>query len=265
MPAVGQGQEGRVVQGVIVVLVSWLVVTQGVIGPALARPRASTLVIPDWVPEDPLQSAYPIPWRWVWGIQTQAEQRRRPMRATIQSPVLISPDGRYATFSRVQVLAHQRDYTRTQITSTLYIRRPGGALPLILRPVGQPSALEPGQIWVLVPVSWSADSRQLLVRQVVGRFGSSEITDRALVWDDTGVRLVSPQAVAHTHALLLGWSREDPNSILFATYIIGLERPSTWQVALDGLTLATRSPEPVVYGQAQGETWRLLDYRPLRR
>ncbi|MCS7031970.1 MAG: hypothetical protein NZL92_10640 [Gloeomargarita sp. SKYG116] len=236
------------------------------IAPVFARPRLSSILpVPEWVPEDPLQSAYPIPWRWVWAIQTQAQQRRRPVRGMLRSSLLISPDGRYAAFSQVEVLAHQQDYTRTRISSTLHIRRPGTTLPLMLRPIGQPPVLEPGQIWVLVPVSWSADSRQLLVRQVVGWFGSSEITDRALVWDDTGVRLVGPQAVAQTHALLLGWSREDPSSILFRTYIIGLERPSQWQVALDGLTLAAQADEPVIYGRSQGESWRLLNYRSLRR
>lgn len=234
--------------------------------PAVAAPRPRNLPVPAWVPEDPLASAYPIPWRWVWGLQTQAQRTRRSLWGTTQSPVLVSPDGRYSVFSRVQVVAH-RDYTRSQVSSTLHIRRPGGALPLLVRPLGQPQVIQPGQIWVLVPVSWSADGNQLLVRQVAGWFGSSEISDSALVWqsDGIGVRAVAPQAVAHTHSLLLGWSREAPASILFATWLMGLERPSLWQVGLDGLTLAAREDEPVTYGAPQGEAWTMLEYRPLRR
>jgi hypothetical protein len=235
--------------------------------PAVAAPRQPALPVPAWVPEDPLASAYPMPWRWVWGLQTQAQRTRRTVRGTTQSPTLISPDGRYSVFSRVQILAHQ-DYLRTQVSSTLHIRRPGGVLPIVLRPLGQPRVIQPGQIWVLVPVSWSADSRQLLVRQVAGWFGSSEISDSALVWqsDGTGVRAVTPQAVAHTHSLLLGWSRETPTSILFETRILGLERPSLWQVNLDGLTLAVPGEDqPVTYGEPQGETWTMVEYRLLRR
>ena len=233
---------------------------------AVAAPRRSPLPVPAWVPEDPLQSAYPMPWRWVWGMQTQAERTRRSLWGSTQSPVLVSPDGRYRVFSRVQILAH-RDYTRTQVNSTLHIRQVGGALPMVVRPLGQPKVVQPGQIWVLVPVSWSADGSQLLVRQVFGWFGSSEISDSALVWhtDGRGVRSVAPQAVAHTHSLLLGWSREAPTSILFETRLLGLERPSLWQVGLDGLTLTAREDEPVTYGQSQGETWTMLEYRPLRR
>ncbi len=224
------------------------------------------LTAPAWVPEDPLASAYPIPWRWVWSIQAQAERTRRPIWSITQSPTLISPDGRYRAFSRVQVIA-QRDYTRTQVSSTLHILSSRGAPPIVLQPVGQPRRPEPGQLWVLVPVSWSADGKQLLVRQVFGWFGSSEISDSALVWQGEGqrARIVTPQAVAHTHALLLGWSREMPTSILFETRILGLERPSRWQVDLDGLTLAVRDEDaPVTYGIAQGTTWTMLDYRPLR-
>jgi hypothetical protein len=234
--------------------------------PGVAAPQQPALPVPAWVPEDPLASAYPMPWRWVWGLQTQAQRTRRAIRGTTQSPTLISPDGRYSVFSRVQVVVH-RDYTRTQVSSTLHIRRPGGALPVILRPLGQARVTQPGQILVLVPVSWSADSGQLLVRQVAGWFGSSEISDSALVWqsDGTGVRTVTPQAVAHTHSLLLGWSRETPTSILFETRLLGLERPSLWQVGLDGLTLSAREDEPVTYGKPQGEVWTMLEYRLLRR
>ncbi|MCS7292409.1 MAG: hypothetical protein RMI89_05445 [Gloeomargarita sp. SKYBB_i_bin120] len=253
------------IQGVTIVLLLLLGFAQLETSPATAHPRPLSLPVPAWVPEDPLQSAYPMPWRWVWGIQTQAQQRRQPMRGTVQSPVLRSPDGRYAAFSQVQVFAHPQDYTRTRVTSTLYIRRLGETSPIALRPVGQPTVVEPGQIWALVPVSWSANGRQLLARQVVGWFGSSEITDRALVWDDTGVRLLSPQAVAYTHSLLLGWSRENPTSILFETYILGVERSSLWQVALDGVTLAARADQPMVYGRFQGNGWQLVDYRVLHR
>ncbi|APB34482.1 hypothetical protein GlitD10_2153 [Gloeomargarita lithophora Alchichica-D10] len=236
------------------------------ISSALAAPRCPALPVPAWVPEDPLQSAYPMPWCWVWGMQTQAQRTRRSLWGTTQSPVLVSPDGRYSVFSRVQILAH-RNYTRTQVTSTLHIRRPGGALPIVLRPLGQPRAVQPGQIWVLVPVSWSADGSQLLVRQVAGWFGSSEISDSALVWQNDGaeVRAVMPQAVTHTHSLLLGWSRETPTSILFETRLLGLERASLWQVGLDGLTLAAREDAPVTYGQSQGEAWTMLEYRLWRR
>ncbi|MEN9216444.1 MAG: hypothetical protein Q6K90_03860 [Gloeomargarita sp. HHBFW_bins_162] len=233
---------------------------------AVASPRRPNLPVPAWVPEDPLQSAYPMPWRWVWGMQTQAQRIRRSLWGSTQSPTLVSPDGRYSVFSRVQILAHQ-DYTRTQVSSTLHIRQSGGGLPIVLRPLGQPKVLQPGQIWVLVPVSWSEDSRQLLVRQVSGWFGSSEISDSAVVWhsDGLGVRAVTPQAVAHTHSLLLGWSRETPTSILFETRLLGLERASLWQVSLDGLTLSAREDAPITYGQPQGETWTMLEYRPLRR
>jgi hypothetical protein len=54
---------------------------------------------------------------------------------------------------------------------------------------------------------------------------------------------------------LLGWSRTNPDQVLFRAGELGEENWPLWAVDLDGQTLAAIEDQPLVFGQTITHSW----------
>lgn len=229
---------------------------------SLSEPSSS---IPEPVTQvDPIDSPYPVPWNWI--IKTQAEFSEKGSTGLryYRSPSLISPDGKYAAYTRVQMQV-EPELFRSRVSSVMFLENlQTGALQVIRADSPMADHLlqaneedSPGTISILMPVSWSASGNRLLCRQFEGFLSTSDASDYAVVWDrqtDT-TSTISPNQVDYTNAVLLGWDHNDPEQVLFRAGIIGEEDWSVWTVALNGQTALAKENESVVYGQMRSQSW----------
>jgi hypothetical protein len=89
---------------------------------------------------------------------------------------------------------------------------------------------------------------------------TSDVTDHAVIWDREQNRSesVTPSQEENKHeiAVLLGWSKTQPDQVLFRTGELGEEEWPLVTVAYDGKTVtATNADQPVTYGQRVKEVW----------
>jgi hypothetical protein len=110
---------------------------------------------------------------------------------------------------------------------------------------------------ILIPVSWSQNSDRLLARQFEGYFNTSDVSDYAVIWErqDNQIRTVSPNRIDYTNAILLGWSQNDPNQVLFQAGMLGEEEWPVWSVNAQGQTVLAAQDEPIVHGQLVDRVW----------
>lgn len=220
--------------------------------------------IPQPLPsEDPLNSPYPLPWKWVMDTQANVRTLGAGVRY-YRSSAVVSPDGQYAAYSRIQLLAQPELY-RSRITSTMFIEnlRTGDLHQLKSSfPHSERAVTEnvPGTISVLTPIGWSRKSDRLLARRFEGIFNSSDATDVAVIWDRQHNRStsVAPAQNQHSHeiAILLGWSHTDSNQVLFRAGNLGDQQWSLWKVAVNGQTSpATNADRPLIFGQKLSRMW----------
>ncbi|ARV62888.1 hypothetical protein BZZ01_06420 [Nostocales cyanobacterium HT-58-2] len=221
--------------------------------------------------QDPIGSPHPIPWVWIQNTQEAIASKGGSGVRYHRSVPVISPDGRYAMYSRVQLEVKPQMYN-SRVTSVLFVedRRTGNLRvvsstapikdPLLKVQVASQNGDALGSIAVLVPVSWSQKGDRFLARKFEGAMSTSDVTDYAVIWDRNQNRSqsVSPSQQEHRHeiAVLLGWSKTQPDQVLFRAGELGEEEWPLMTVADDGKTVAaTNADQPVVYGQRVKEVW----------
>lgn len=221
----------------------------------------------NFTPEDPLNSSYPIPWHWVLETQAEFTAKNSSGLRYYRSPALVSPDGHYAAYTRVQMQAAPELYY-SRVTSVVFLEnlktgelqviRASSPLAAHLEKVGEQEEI-PGIISILQPVSWSADSNRLLCRQFEGFLSTSDATDYATIWERTANRTqtLTPDSnrADYTTAVLLGWSKNSPDRVLFRSGILGEEEWPTWSVATNGHTALASEADAIVYGEEVTHSW----------
>lgn len=68
---------------------------------------------------DPLGSPHPIPWNWVMTTYADVRLQRAGLRY-YRSPSLVSPDGKYAAYSRMQMQVQPELY-RSRLSSVIFV------------------------------------------------------------------------------------------------------------------------------------------------
>jgi hypothetical protein len=214
---------------------------------------------------DPLDSPHPIPWNWIENTQTEFSDKGRSGLRYYRSPSLISPDGQYAVYTRIQMLAEPEMY-RSQVSSVMFLENLQTGKLQVIRgnspltvPQIQGKEIEqlPGLMSILIPVSWSKNGDRLLCRQFEGFFNTSDASDYAVIWDrqTNETTTISPNTDEETTAILLGWDNQDSNQVLFRAGILGEENWGIWAVALDGQTFLASNDSPMTYGKMVTNSW----------
>ncbi|MFH7024828.1 MAG: hypothetical protein ACHBN1_05365 [Heteroscytonema crispum UTEX LB 1556] len=241
--------------------------------PAVAQPQQS-----EEVPQDPLGSPHPIPWKWIVSTHQAVSANGGSGVRYYRSVPVMSPDGRYAVYSRVQLEVKPEMYN-SRVTSVLFVEdtqtkklRVVTSTTRISDPllatkakvsVTSPQPEENGTIGVLVPVSWSQKGDRFLARRFEAIFNTADLTDSAVIWDrqKNNTNTVSP-TVGHGEdehekiAILLGWSKNQPDNVLFRVGEMGEENWPLVQVASDGKTVTTTDvDQPVTYSDNVSDIW----------
>jgi len=221
---------------------------------------------------DPIGSPHPIPWKWIVATQEAIGSKGNSGVRYYRSLPVVSPDGKYAVYSRVQMEIKPEMYN-SRVTSTMFVEdRQTKKLrvlastsqkhdPLLKSNIAPPEQIQDnGKIGVLVPVSWSEKSDRFLARKFEGVFNTGDATDRAVIWDrqKNHTNTVAPARQDHEHekiAVLLGWSKNQPDHVLFREGEMGEEDWPLVQVATDGKTVnTTEADQPVTFGD-KTEVW----------
>lgn len=205
---------------------------------------------------DPIGSPHPIPWQWILSTQEAMGSRGGSGVRYYRSVPVVSPDGKYAVYSRVQIEV-KPEMHNTKVNSVLFVEdrqtkklRVMAATTITNDPLlaTQQVSAEPadndGKIGVLVPVSWSEKSDRFLARKFEGIFNTGDSTDQAVIWDlqKNQTNTVAPAQEVNEHekiAVLLGWSKNDPDHVIFRAGEMGEEEWPLVKVAIDGKTAAT--------------------------
>ncbi|MBV5261862.1 hypothetical protein FLX56_25960 [Synechococcus moorigangaii CMS01] len=215
---------------------------------------------------DPLHSPFPIPWQWILDTQTAVAAGTHPGADIYRSPLLENSHHQYAAYSRIH-LELRPLLKESRVTSVLFVENlQTGTLntviarsPLAPQPFQEVEAsAAPGLISLLIPVSWSADGQRLLARQFEGFFNSGIMSDFAVVWDaktQGSVTLQPNIEDEYSHAILLGWSEQHADAVLFQTGVMGEENWPIWRVSPHGDTNLALSDHGVVYGESQTYPW----------
>ncbi len=215
---------------------------------------------------DPLNSPFPVPWNWVMAMLGESSTAISPLLRYYRSPSLVSPDGQYAAYSRIQMRV-QADVTQSQVASVLFLENlETGALQVITASspfannpfVPRPLVTPLGTIAIIIPVAWSEQGDRILSREFESLFGTDIASDYAVVWDQrhNSVHTLAPAQVDYSNAVVLGWSKAQPSQVLFQTGHLGETERSRWTVDLDGQTIAAASDDqPVVFGTFVNNIW----------
>jgi hypothetical protein len=249
----------------------------------LASPEAAELPASPIVPEnsvsespmaepsvqlDPLNSPYPVPWNWVLATLAEMSRSNTSILRYYRSQSLISPDGEYAAYSRIQMQGSPQ-FTQSRVSSVLFLEnlRTGdlqtitASSPLADNPFGNgnltPVEVEAGGIAILIPVAWSETGDRILAREFESLFGSDIASDYAVVWDRQQNRTytVAPTRVQYTNAVLLGWSQTHPGRVLFQAGNLGDTQTMLWAVDFSGSTTAAIEDQPVAFGRVSNNIW----------
>ncbi|MEH1926053.1 hypothetical protein [Nostoc sp.] len=224
---------------------------------------------------DPIGSPHPIPWKWITATQEAIASKGGSGMRHFRSVPVVSPDGKYAVYSRVQLEVKPQMYN-SRVTSILFVQDMQTQRLWVMAstaPVNDPllkikaaKAAQSeetdtnGQIGVLVPVSWSEKGDRFLARKFEGIFNTGDSTDSAVIWDrqKNQANTVAP-AHEEDHekiAVLLGWSKSQPDNVLFRAGELGEENWPLIQVANDGKTVTTTdNDQPITFGKKVTEIW----------
>ena len=214
---------------------------------------------------DPLNSPHPVPWNWVLATQTEDSTGITPTLRYFRTQALISPDGQFAAYSRIQMQV-MAEFTRSRVNSVLFVEnlRTGNlqtitaSSPFADNPFSPDS--EPqraGSIAILIPVAWSASGDRILAREFESLFGTDIASDFAVVWDRqlNRIHTMAPLGIQYTNAILLGWSQSYPDRALFRAGNLGDENWGLWAVDPTGRTVAAIEDQPVTFGQTVNNIW----------
>ncbi len=222
--------------------------------------------------QDPLGSSYPIPWQWIQATQEAISSRNGRGTRYYRSLPVVSPDGRYAIYSRVQLEVEPEMYN-SRVTSVLFVEdrqtrklqviNTTSAMsdPLLKSRKSSPDRDRAGAIGVLVPVSWSKNGACFLARKFEGVMNTSDLTDHAVIWDrqKNHTSTVAPSPGKNDQekiAVLLGWSTTHPDHALFRAGEMGEENWSLVTVASDGTSITgNEADQPITFGQKARELW----------
>ncbi|MBD0388031.1 MAG: hypothetical protein ICV54_16355 [Nostoc sp. C3-bin3] len=225
---------------------------------------------------DPIGSPHPIPWKWITATQEAIGSKGGSGVRHYRSVPVVSPDGKYAVYSRVQLEVKPEMYN-SRVTSVLFVQdmhtkklwvmastAPVSDPLLKLKAVKATVSEETdtsGKIGVLVPVSWSEKGDRFLARKFEGIFNAGDSTDSAVIWDrqKNHTNIVAPASQEDEHekiAVLLGWSKSQPDHALFRAGELGEENWPLMQVANDGKTIPiTDDDQPITFGKKVTEIW----------
>ncbi|MEH1769802.1 MAG: hypothetical protein V7L27_13065 [Nostoc sp.] len=225
---------------------------------------------------DPIGSPHPIPWKWITATQEAIASKGGSGVRHYRSVPVISPDGRYAVYSRVQLEVKPQMYN-SRVTSVLFVQDMQTKKLWVMAsttPVSDPllrakavkaessEETDPsGKIGVLVPVSWSEKGDRFLARKFEGIFNTGDSTDSAVIWDrqKNHTNIVAPVNEEEQHdkvAVLLGWSKSQPDQVLFRAGELGEENWPLVQVTNDGKTVRTTdNDQPITFGKKVTEIW----------
>ncbi|MGI2901861.1 hypothetical protein [Tolypothrix sp. VBCCA 56010] len=220
---------------------------------------------------DPIGSPYPIPWEWIQSTQEAMSSKGGGVRYFRSRPV-VSPDGRYAVYSRVQLEVKSQMHN-SRVSSVLFIEdRQTKNLRVVSSTsynrdallnvkVSSPDPNGEGTIGVLVPVSWSEKGDRFLARRFEAVFNTSDASDSAVIWDrqKNNTNTVAPSDGNEEHdkiSVLLGWSKNQPDNVMFRTGELGDENWPLVTVSSDGKTgAATEVDLPTTYGEQVTQVW----------
>lgn len=215
---------------------------------------------------DPLNSPYPVPWNWVLAMQAETERGSAPSHLRYyRSQSLISPDGQYAAYSRIQMQVVP-NFTRSRVSSVLFLEnlRTGdlqtitASSPFSDNPFMSHEPSNPaGTIAILIPVAWSEQGDRILAREFESIFGSDIASDYAVVWDRALNRTytIAPTRIQYSNAILMGWSRSHPDRVLFQAGNLGDEQWPLWAVEVSGRTSPAAEDQPVTFGRVVNNVW----------
>jgi hypothetical protein len=254
------------------------------VAPTIREPQSTTtteIPVTETVNEsqaeqiDPIGSPHPIPWKWITATQEAIASNGGSGVRHYRSIPVVSPDGKYAVYSRVQLEVKPEMYN-SRVTSVLFVQdmqtkklwvmastTPVSDPLLKVKAVKAESSEESdpsGKIGVLVPVSWSEKGDRFLARKFEGIFNTGDSTDSAVIWDrqKNHANIVAP-ANDEEHekiAVLLGWSKSQPDHVLFRAGELGEENWPLMQVANDGKTITTTNEDqPITFGKKVTEIW----------
>lgn len=181
-----------------------------------------------------------------------------------RSQSLLSPDGQYAAYSRIQMQV-QAEFFRSRVSSVLFVEnlRTGDlqaitpAAPLADNPFFADGSDILGSISIVIPVSWSEAGDRLLAREFESLFCSDIASDYAVIVDRrlNRVSTVSPTRLQYTNAVLLGWSQDHPERVLFRAGTMGEEDWPLWSVDVSGQTARASYDRPITFGESVGSVW----------
>jgi hypothetical protein len=218
---------------------------------------------------DPIGSPHPIPWQWIMSTQEAIGGKGLSGVRYYRSLPVVSPDGKYAIYSRVQMEV-KPEMHNSRVKSVLFMEdRQTKKLrvmtstdkeidPLLNKEASlSEEADNDGKIGVLVPVSWSEKGDRFLARKFVAVFNTADATDQAVIWNrqQNNINVVNPVQSEDDHekiAILLGWSKNQPNSVLFRAGELGEENWPLVQVANDGKTvdMSAEEDQPITFGES---------------
>ncbi|HLO48563.1 MAG TPA: hypothetical protein VK211_09140 [Kamptonema sp.] len=214
---------------------------------------------------DPLNSPYPIPWGWILATHAEVSSSVGSDLRYYRSPSLISSNGEYAAYSRIEMQV-QRELYRCRVSSVMFVEnlRTGelqmveAASPLAEYSFCSPEESDlPGAIAILIPVSWNKTGDRVLAREFEGIFNTSDMSDYAVIWDSKQncSYTIAPARSLYTHAVLLGWSQSYPDEVLFRARNLGDRSWPVWAVDLSGRTVAANQDTPQVFGSQVSNAW----------
>ncbi|NEQ97450.1 MAG: hypothetical protein F6K30_12115 [Cyanothece sp. SIO2G6] len=229
------------------------------------QPHLVNLSVDPSLNVDPIGSPHPLPWSWVTDIQSRPFTSHLPQLFYYRSPALMSPDGDWAAYSRMQV-RRVIDASQSQVSSILFLENmETGAIQFLTAssPAMQHVSLngtdsqQPGMLSMLMPISWTETGDRVLVRAFEAIFNTDIAADYAIVWHQASnqAEAVVPTNAQYSNAILLGWSRNQPDRLLFQMGNLGDE---TWPLVTVGNTgdntIATVD-QPITYGQTVSAVW----------
>ncbi|WP_370584664.1 hypothetical protein [Oculatella sp. LEGE 06141] len=214
---------------------------------------------------DPLNSPYPVPWTWVLAALTEAQPKDSPKIRYYRSQSLLSPDERYAAYSRIQIQIAPDNFA-SRVSSVLFLEnlKTGdlqtitASSPFADNPFMPTSDARPaGSIAILIPVAWSEQGDRVLAREFESLFGTDIASDFAVVWDRQQNRTytIAPTRVQYSNAILLGWSQNEPDKVLFRAGNLGDENWPICSVDVSGQTAIAHQDQPITFGHIANNIW----------
>jgi hypothetical protein len=218
---------------------------------------------------DPLDSPYPAPWAWITETQATYAAKKQSGLQYYRTPALLSPDGCYAAYSRIEVRAQPNSWESKVLsvmflenlaTGELQVIRAQSPIAQYLERAGEDSAEMEGVISVLLPASWSPEGDKLLARQLEGALNSSDISDYGVVWHPQEKRAETLSALSEDDgdmsATLLGWNQQAPEEVLFRASVLG-EEENLWVSVhpQGGASQTAMETTPQTYGRLLSRSW----------